>query len=79
MQYKISVETDYTEAEYFFDSLADAKSQYTIVLTFYMFKGRRFSIAMFSGIADHDGNFWHHSCIATFDYDGDDSVLEADK
>ena len=78
MQYKISLETEHAEVDYIFYCLADAKRNYTKLLSAYMRGGSRFSIAMFSGIVDRDGSFWPHECIATFDYDGDASVLEAD-
>lgn len=78
MVYKLSIETDYGEAEYFFDDFTAAKSQYISDLTCYMLKGWRFSIALFSGIVDKHHTFWHHHCIVTFDYDGDSSVWEGD-
>ena len=78
MQYKISLETDYAEVDYIFHNFASAKARYSEVLAAYMLRGWRFSIAVYSGVIDRDGIFWHHRCIATFDYDGDASVLEAD-
>ena len=77
MQYKISLETKHVEVDYIFHSLAAAKRLYTEILAKHMRNGVRFSIAMFSGTVDYNGIFWHHQCIATFDYDGDASVLEA--
>ena len=76
MQYKVSLETEHAEADYIFHCLAAAKRVYTQLLARHMRKGCRFSIAMFSGVVDRDGSFWPHECIATFDYDGDSSVLE---
>ena len=78
MQYKISLETDYAEVDYIFHNFASAKARYSEVLAAYMLRGWRFSIELFSGVADKHGVFWHHRCITTFDYDGDVSVLEAD-
>ena len=76
MQYKISLETDNVEVDYIFHNFVAAKYRYAEILADYMQTGWRFSIAMFSGTVDSTGIFWHHSCIATFDYDGDASVLE---
>ena len=78
MQYKISLETEYAEVDYIFHYFVAAKCRYAEILADYMQRGWRFSIAMYSGVADKHGVFWHHRCIATFDYDGDASVLEAD-
>ena len=78
MQYKISLETEHAEVDYIFYCLAGAKRNYTKLLSAYMRGGSRFSIAMFSGTIDYTGTFWHHRCIATFDYDGDASVWEAE-
>ena len=78
MQYKISLETEYAEVDYIFHNFASAKARYTEILASYMLRGWRFSIAMYSGYVDRYDTFWHHRCIATFDYDGDASVWEAD-
>ena len=78
-RYKISLETEHAEVNYLFPNLAAAKHHYTEILTFHMIRGWRFSIAMYSGVIDRDGIFWHHQCIATFDYDGDASVLEVEE
>lgn len=78
MRYKICLETEHAEVDNIFYSLAAAKRYYTEVLSRHMREGRRFSIAMYSGIVDYTGTFWHHRCIATFDYDGDASVWEAE-
>ena len=78
MRYKITLETEHAEVDHIFYSLAAAKRWYTEVLAHHMRNGCRFSIAMYSGIVDYAGIFWHHRCIATFDYDGDASVWEAD-
>ena len=77
MQYKISLETDYAEVDYIFHNFVAAKYRYAEILADYMQRGWRFSIAMYSGVVDNSAIFWHHRCIATFDYDGDASVLEA--
>lgn len=76
-RYKISLETEHEEVNYLFHNLAAAKYRYAEILADYMQRGWRFSIAVYSGVIDRDGIFWHHRCIATFDYDGDASVLEA--
>ena len=78
MHYKICLETEHVEVDYTFHCLAAAKRNYTKLLSAYMNGGTRFSISMFSGTIDYNGIFWHHRCIATFDYDGDASVWEAD-
>ena len=78
MQYKITVVTEHAEVDYIFHCLAAAKRNYTEILTHHMLRGWQFSIALFSGTVDYTGTFWHHRCIATFDYDGDTSVWEAE-
>ena len=70
-RYEISLETEYAEVNYLYPNLAVAKRRYTEILAAHMLEGSRFSIAMFTGTIDYNGTFWHHRCIATFDYDGD--------
>ena len=75
MKYEISLECEHGVTDRIFNNLATAKSHYTELLTSHMLSGQRFSIELFSGLTDNYGSFWSHKCIATFEYDGDDSAF----
>lgn len=78
MQYKFCRQYEMGEIEQVFSRLSDAKAVFAGYLAYHMLRGDEFSIELFTGNVDHAGFFWPHSCIATFDYDGDGSIREAD-
>ena len=78
MKYKVICLFGGRCVEAVFIDLAEAKVFYSQCLSRHLKDGHAFTCCMFSGVADKHGVFWHHQCIATFDYDGDASIQEAD-
>ena len=77
MKYKVILECDGYTHEQGFSNLSDAKTVFGGRVSYHMLRGDKFSIDLFIGEVDYTSLFWPHECIATVDYDGDKSVLEA--